>query len=72
LPPGSEKFGPREAAEDSKSLQGGNKGLIVNSRNLCNHKSKVAADLEAHSGKRAELKPALRSRCGKGRRAKRG
>jgi hypothetical protein len=54
------------------NMQGGNKGLIVNSRNLCNHKSKVAADLEAHSGKRAELKPALRSRCGKGRRAKRG
>jgi hypothetical protein len=53
------------------NMQGGNKGLIVNSRNLCNHKSKVAADLEAHSGKRAELKPALRSRCGKGRGPKR-
>ena len=40
-------------------MQGGKKGLIVNSRNLCVHKSKVKADLTAQSGKAYNTQPVI-------------
>jgi hypothetical protein len=51
-------------------MQGGKKGLIVNSRNLCQGKRKGRASvrMDAHNAKRAKLRPLLRAGCGKKRR----
>ena len=46
-------------------MQGGKKGLIVNSTNLCARKHRANALLSAHNGARAKLHPLLRPRCGK-------
>jgi hypothetical protein len=49
-------------------MQGGKKGLIVNSRDLCAHKSRAEVAFTGHNGKRSEAKPAMRPQCGgKGR-----
>jgi hypothetical protein len=48
-------------------MQGGKKGLIVNSRNLCRATSKATIRLSAHNGKQATLRPALRPQCEKRR-----
>jgi len=42
-------------------MRGGNKGLIVNSRNLCAHKSHAKADLTGQNGRRYEFSPVLRA-----------
>jgi hypothetical protein len=42
------------------SLQGGKKGLFVNSANLCAHTHKVEANFTGQNGKRAELRPVLK------------
>ena len=48
------------------TFQGGKKGLLVNSRNLCKgRKARATAHFTAHSGKRRTLRPAMRSSCGK-------
>ncbi|HYP56114.1 MAG TPA: hypothetical protein VEQ41_07430 [Solirubrobacterales bacterium] len=52
-------------------MQGGKKGLIVNSRNLCRSKSRAAVRLDAHSGKRVRLRPVLRPQGCEKRRGKR-
>jgi hypothetical protein len=53
-------------------MQGGKKGLIVNSRNLCAAKSRGELKLDAHNGKAADSRPVVGVRCGKkGRRGKR-
>jgi hypothetical protein len=54
------------------AMQGGRKGLIVNSRNICRAAGRAEARLEAHSGRRATLRPKLRAQCGKQRKGKRG
>ncbi|MGE5281186.1 MAG: hypothetical protein ACM3N0_02490 [Chloroflexota bacterium] len=41
--------------------QGGQKGLFVNSTNLCAGKHRATAKLAAHNGRRATLKPAVRA-----------
>jgi len=46
-------------------MQGGKKGLIVNSRNLCAGPNRAALRLEAHSGKSLALRPALAVKCKK-------
>jgi hypothetical protein len=57
-------------------MQGGKRGLIVNSEDLClpKTKRKASADFVAHNGMVADLKPTLRaSGCGKaGKRGKHG
>ncbi len=51
-------------------MQGGKKGLIVNSRNLCGAVSKAEANFTAHSGKVDEIKPAMKAQCGGKRKSK--
>lgn len=43
------------------SMQGGKKGLIVNSRNLCAAKNRAMVELEGHNGKRRNLRPVMRA-----------
>jgi len=42
-------------------MQGGKKGLIVNSTNLCQGSHRAKADLSAHNGKRLTLRPPMRT-----------
>ena len=50
-------------------MQGGKKGLIVNSRNLCGHKAN--AQFTGHNGKQASAKPQMRAQCGGKRKSRR-
>jgi hypothetical protein len=45
-------------------MQGGKKGLIVNSRNLCGATSKADVSLDGHNGMSEEIKPVMRAQCG--------
>jgi hypothetical protein len=45
-------------------MQGGEKGLIVNSRNLCTAPNRILARFSAHNGKRATLRPKVKVSCG--------
>jgi hypothetical protein len=45
------------------NMQGGKKGLIVNSTNLCAKKNRANARLSAHNAKRAALGPLVRAGC---------
>jgi hypothetical protein len=51
-------------------MQGGAKGLIINSRNLCKAPSRAAVRFEAQNGARLNSKPLVKSDCPKGNRAK--
>jgi hypothetical protein len=52
-------------------MQGGRKGLFVNSREICAHTYRADAKLDSQSGRARDFKPAMRdSRCG-GRKKKR-
>ena len=46
-------------------MQGGKKGLIVNSRNLCAGTNRANASLEGQNGRRAPTKPVVKAGCGK-------
>jgi hypothetical protein len=46
-------------------MQGGKKGLIVNSRDLCAAKNRASVRLGAHSGKQLRLRPPVRAGCGR-------
>jgi hypothetical protein len=46
------------------TLEGGKKGLIVNSTNLCARKHRADVRLEAHNGKQETLKPVVGAQCG--------
>lgn len=46
-------------------MQGGKKGLLVNSRNLCKAPSHVAVELDGHNGKTADQSPLLQNDCAK-------
>jgi hypothetical protein len=46
-------------------MQGGKKGLLVNSRNICNSTNKVTADFTAQNGRTASLRPVLQNSCKK-------
>jgi hypothetical protein len=47
------------------TMQGGRKGLLVNSRNLCNSVNKATANFTAHNGRAVSLRPVLKSSCKK-------
>jgi len=53
------------------NMQGGNKGLIVNSRDICRAKNRANALLRAHNGRRAKSRPLLRAAGCEKRRARR-
>jgi hypothetical protein len=47
-------------------MQGGKKGLLVNSTDICKAKGKAEVKLRAHSGAKLTLRPVLRNKgCGK-------
>jgi hypothetical protein len=46
-------------------MQGGKKGLIVNSRNLCAKPSKADSKLTGHNGKAHNTRPVVKAKCGK-------
>jgi hypothetical protein len=51
------------------SMQGGRKGLIVNSTNLCaKRRHRANAQMVGHSGRRSSIRPAMGARCGKKKR----
>jgi hypothetical protein len=55
-------------------MKGGEKSLLVNSRNLCKSTSKAEVKMVGQNGKRANSRPVVRNSCGKkagGKRAKR-
>jgi hypothetical protein len=52
------------------ALQGGNKGLLVNSRNICDRVYRATVRYIAHNGKTYVDRPPLKAKCGK--KAKRG
>jgi hypothetical protein len=45
-------------------MQGGKKGLIINSRDLCAHRSKAEVQLSGQNGKQHSLAPVMRAQCG--------
>jgi hypothetical protein len=45
-------------------MQGGRKGLLVNSTNLCKRKHRAIAAFSGQNGKRYEINPELKVRCG--------
>jgi hypothetical protein len=47
-------------------LDGGKKGLIVNSENLCNATHRGIAKFTGQNGRRVALHPVVRSSCPKG------
>jgi hypothetical protein len=53
------------------SMQGGKKGLIVNSRNLCAGKNRAQVRLVGHNGKLHRARPLVKVQCG-GKARKRG
>jgi hypothetical protein len=52
-------------------MQGGKKGLIINSRNLCGAKSKANVLFSGHNGKEHSAKPEMKADCGGKRKHKR-
>ena len=53
------------------NMQGGKKGLIVNSTNLCAAPHRADAKIVGQNGKQATLRPVMRPSCKKQRKAKR-
>ena len=49
------------------TMQGGKKGLLVNSADLCRSTNKAIADFTGHNGKRHVFSPVVRPDCKKGR-----
>jgi hypothetical protein len=52
------------------NMQGGAKGLLQNSINVCRTKQRATALFDGQNGKAGDLKPVLRAQCGKKRRQK--
>ncbi len=66
-----------EAAPDAPvskfilEMQGGKKGLLVNSENICRKAQKASASFTAHNGKTYSAQPLIKNDCGKkGRKGK--
>ena len=54
-------------------MQGGKKGLLVNSRNICKHPNRATVHFSAHNGKTFDSRPLLKDSCkGKGKGKKKG
>ena len=45
------------------SMQGGHKGLVVNSQNLCDSKHRAALQMSAHNGRDRALRPLVQAGC---------
>ncbi|HEX8752997.1 MAG TPA: hypothetical protein VF731_06230 [Solirubrobacterales bacterium] len=45
------------------TMQGGSKGLLVNSTDLCRSRPRASAEFEGHNGKLSEARPPLRAGC---------
>jgi hypothetical protein len=58
--------------EFTLEMQGGKKGLLVNSTNICAHTNHAISDLTAYSGKVLNTTPAIKASCGKQKPKKRG
>jgi hypothetical protein len=54
------------------NLQGGKKGLLVNSTNICRGSHKAVVKMEGHNGRLHNLRTPLKGSCGKGRHTGRG
>ncbi len=60
-----------EAAPDapvstfSLTMQGGKKGLLVNSTDLCKGTHKADVSFDAHNGKQSDYRAALKAKCGR-------
>jgi hypothetical protein len=52
-------------------MQGGKKGLIVNSRNLCDATSRANVEFEGQNGKQSSANPVMKADCGGKRKHKR-
>jgi hypothetical protein len=52
------------------TMQGGKKGLLINSRNLCKKTYRATAKFNAQNGKRITIRPEMQNSCGKARRGK--
>jgi hypothetical protein len=52
-------------------MQGGKKGLIVNSRNLCAGKNRASVEADGHNGKVRDFNPVMRPDCGGKRKGRR-
>jgi hypothetical protein len=52
-------------------MQGGKKGLIINSRNLCGAISRANVEFEGQNGKESKLNPVMQADCGGKRKHKR-
>ena len=48
------------------SLEGGKKGLFVNSRDICAHTYRATAKFDGQNGKTHDFRPKLNASCGKG------
>jgi hypothetical protein len=53
-------------------LQGGNKGLLVNSRNICARTYRATVRFTAHNDRTHTIRPKMQAQCKKKRKAKRG
>jgi hypothetical protein len=53
-------------------MQGGKKGLLVNSRNICKTTNRATARFTGQNGKQVDLRPILRASCKKGKDQKNG
>jgi hypothetical protein len=52
-------------------LQGGKKGLLVNSRNICKHTNRATARFSGQNGKTSDFRPVLKDSC-KGAKKRKG
>lgn len=53
------------------TMQGGRKGLLVNSRDICKRAYRMSAAFVGQNGKKTRLRPKLNARCGSKRHGKR-
>ena len=51
-------------------MQGGKKGLIVNSRNLCKSKNRAKVSMVGQNGRRYDTRPVVKADCGKKKKRK--
>jgi uncharacterized repeat protein (TIGR01451 family) len=53
------------------TMQGGKKGLLVNSRDICARTYRINAAFKGQNGKETTIRPKLKAKCGKASKAKR-
>jgi hypothetical protein len=52
------------------NFQGGKKGLLVNSTNICRGSHKATVKFGGQNGRTYTLKPKLKAKCGKGKKGR--